>query len=717
MDKQHLPSRIAAVMITTVVVFVFTAGATIGWMGRALDLQARDHVTAQVEGARSNLLAQTRLLMLDYAKWEAAIPRIQSRDMAWIRDNIGASAVAGISFQLAALWGGALPRDISWSVGEGIDPQSGAVDPALLGHIETHLRRIPLNLYRGTEFFVWHNGSLHVIGAARIEPDAPAAVADLVSRDRTTPRILLGQQITPEVLNGIAESLRIEGLSLVRHAPSDRSALALPGADGRPVAFLAWTLPVPGTGMIRQMAPFLLAEIVLMAGLAGFGIILLRRGAGQLIQDERTAIEAARTDPLTGLPNRAALFAALGRPSRAGERAVLFLDVNGFKEINDSLGHAAGDQVIVNLARRLDQLRPPAALLSRIGGDEFVFLIAGPGVEAQLPALTERIQWAFEAPFEILGREMVVGCSLGHAIQRQDETSGEELLREADLSMYKEKRHGRTRPVRPAPDAALTATWDDWLIERELRGALNRLGELFLLYQPILGQDRRLVRAKAVVRWTSPSLGSVPPDIFLPLADRAGLMPELGRHLIRLACADLAHHPDLGISLDVSLSQATEPGFVPDLLEEVGRWHIDFGRIQLELPEPYLQEHRSRAAKLVGDLRDAGIAMALTQVVPGRSPLGSLTRIGFEAIRLIRPPVTESARDAEHRNHLGVTILMAHSAGLRVICDRVDTSEEADALQALGCDLLQGDAFAPPHHIEVLIERWLGRPALCAASA
>jgi len=220
------------------------------------------------------------------------------------------------------------------------DPQSDIVDPALVDFVETHLRRIPLNLRRGAEFFAWHEGEIFILAAARIEPDAPAVVADLISRDVDTPRILMGRRLTGKEIAAIADSSLLTRVALLPEQPVGRDVLPLPGGDGQPIAYLAWEAPDPGTDVLRQILPYFLAVGAVVFGLTLLGTGLARRSAAHLVIAEKQASVAARTDALTGLPNRAAFNEVLTEPALSRERALLFLDVNDFKRINDSIGHA-----------------------------------------------------------------------------------------------------------------------------------------------------------------------------------------------------------------------------------------------------------------------------------------------------------------------------------------------------------------------------------------
>ena len=705
--SHNLPGRIAAVMIGTLLVFILASSIFVTWMVSALDRQGHEAALTQMQNATGNLLSQIRVLTLDYAKWEAAVPMIQAENMSWIYDNIGASAVSGFSFQLVVLWGGPFAGDIGWRDNEAdLEARTGLVDPALLGQVEVHLRRIPLNFYEGTEFFAWHDGSLYVIAASRFEPDSRDAVANLVSRDVNTPRILMGKRLTSGEIGQIGQTYLIDDLHVAREAPKDQQSLPFLGADGQPVAYLAWTPVHASTNLLYRMAlPFVLV-MALITSLSWFGIVLVQRNARQLVIAKHRASSAALTDALTGLPNRAAFNEVLAVPVLAGERAILFLDVNGFKRINDSIGHAAGDEVIIVVAKRLSGVASEDCLLARIGGDEFVFVLTGSNAGFRVPWIAHAVERTLTRPFHVQGHEMQIRMAMGYAVQNEDAMSGEDLVRQADLAMYEAKRQKTGGAV--AFSAVIEdASRDASVIEQGLRSAMTRSGELSIAYQPIVDTDGRMVRAEALARWTSPELGSVAPDRFIAVAEQAGLIVDLGRKLLDIICDDLHAHPDLEVSLNVSPLQLMAPDFIAMLLRKLHERQIDSARVEIELTESIVVEDKELAAQRLEELREAGFSTALDDFGTGYSSIGYLQQLRFHVLKIDRSFVADVGARSERVALLNSMILMAHAMGLRVVCEGVETTDDFNQLRALGCDLFQGFHLDRPLTIGDLSKRWL----------
>jgi diguanylate cyclase (GGDEF)-like protein len=706
LNGRSLPGKIVSLIIGTVLIFLLTLCVSLTWMGRALDEKAYSSDLAQVENARDGLLAQMRVLMLDYAKWEAAVPLVQAENLSWINDNIGASAVTGFAFQLAVLWGGPFEEDLGWQERGTAQPATGSVDGALLGQVEAQLRRIPLNLYRGTEFFAWHEGSLYVIGAARFEPDAPSAIADLISRDTRTPRLLLGRRLSGRIISELGETHLIEALHVVREARRDQPSLPLAGGDGQPVAYLVWETERAGTNVLWRMVLPLSLVVSLATVLAIAGAILVRRGAKQLVYAELRASAAALTDALTGLPNRAAFNNVISAPSRAGERAVLFLDVNGFKRINDSIGHAAGDEVIRCLAQRFAALAATDCPLARIAGDEFVFVVLGANAGFRTEWLAEAVGRTLARQFSVLGHQMRISAAMGYAVQESDDTTGDDLVRQADLAMYEAKRQKSVSAV--AFSAVIEqASRDAAVIEQGLRQALEHEDELSVVYQPILDMNGRMVRAEALARWTSLELGPVSPDRFIAVAEQAGLIIELGRRFFRVICDDLQAHPALNVSLNVSPLQLMAPDYIPGLIRELKERGIGAWRVEVELTEAVVVDDHQMAMQRLEELRDAGFSTALDDFGTGYSSLGYLRQLRFDTLKIDRSLVSGFDRRPEGLAMLGALLVLSHSMDLRVVCEGVETADELRLLRTIGCDLVQGFLLDQPMTVAALSERWL----------
>ncbi|TNC51628.1 bifunctional diguanylate cyclase/phosphodiesterase [Rubellimicrobium rubrum] len=704
----RLPSRIAAVMTGMILVFVVVLGLFSVWTTRTIDREAGQSALRQVDHGIRDQLESIAAMDLDYAKWDEAANAVTRQDAQWLSDNVGQSAVTGEAFQLAVIWGGPLATDLGWIAGGGEGAQAGLLPRGDLEAAERALAGVPVNSYGGHSYVLRLGQDLYAVSVSRIEAlvDDPVGIAPPPPGGQAN--LLLGLRIDGDVLAHLTEAFDVQNPRLVDAPPQAALSTPLPGPDGSPVGYVAWDEPGLDEKLLRQMiGPGLLA-ILIVTGLSGLGMTMVRRNAQELVAAELQASRAARTDAMTGLPNRAAFNEVLARSCKAGERAILFLDVNGFKRINDSIGHAAGDAVIVIVAERLSRLTAPGTVLARIAGDEFVFVLTGTDAQPRTEALAQRIEEVLSIPVSVLGHSMRLRMAQGYAVQFEDDMPGEDLVRQADLAMYEAKRNPERGLV--AFSAVIAqATQDARTIEQGLRQALLRGGEISIVYQPIVGRDGRLARAEALARWTSPTLGVLPPDRFIAVAEQAGLIVELGRHLFGLICDDLEAHPDLRVAINVSPLQLRAPDFVSSFVGELQKRRIDPSRIEIELTETVVVDDSHLAADRLRELRDAGFSTALDDFGTGYSSIGYLRQMNFHVLKIDRSFAAQIASSPQATAMMRSLIELAHGLYLKVVCEGVESAEDLALVRRLGCDLAQGYYLDKPMPMDAFAERWLSQ--------
>jgi diguanylate cyclase (GGDEF)-like protein len=423
-------------------------------------------------------------------------------------------------------------------------------------------------------------------------------------------------------------------------------------------------------------------------------------------------------DPLTGLPNRALfrdrLQHALARSRRRDTTlAVLFLDVDNFKVVNDSLGHEAGDELLIALAPRLDEAVRSGDTVARFGGDEFVLLCEDVADEQEALEIAERVKECFVQPLSIAGGERFVTASIGVAMPSAGHDLPESLLRDADAAMYQAKERGRARFE--VFDADMRASAVERLqVEAELRHALER-DEMRLVYQPVIEVDSgRIAAVEALVRWHHPERGVVPPLDFIPVAEESGLIVPLGAWVLREAMRK-AHHwrrlcgsddTPLVVSVNLSARQMAERDLVStvaELLEETG---VDPRQIALEITETVLVEDTAAAADTLRLLEELGVKLVLDDFGTGYSSLGYVKRFPLSFLKIDRSFVAELGGDGRDAAIVSAIAEMARALGARVVAEGVETDEQLRGVSKLGCELAQGYLFArplPPDEIDALL--------------
>ena len=412
-------------------------------------------------------------------------------------------------------------------------------------------------------------------------------------------------------------------------------------------------------------------------------------------------------DPLTGLPNRTLfndrLEQALARGRRTGARvAVVFIDVDRFKVVNDSLGHETGDALLVQIGARLIQAVRTTDSVARFGGDEFVILFDGVADEEMAMHLTDRVRRELMRPFSLEGDDdFFTTGSLGVALSGA--TSGAaELVRDADAAMYRAKAAGGAT-VELFDSALRHQAVERLRTERALRRGLTR-GELRLHYQPIWSlQTGKIEAVEALVRWARPGQGLVAPGGFVGIAEECGLMPAVGEWVLGEACrqaaewrAQLGEAAPLPVHVNVSsreLEQVDFPGIVADALATAG---LDACDLVLEITETGLLERTQRPAAVLRAIKETGVRIALDDFGTGYSSLSYLERFPIDELKLDREFIARLDGDDEEPVLVGAILAMAHALGLLVVAEGIETEEQARVLRELGCERAQGYALARP---------------------
>ena len=412
-------------------------------------------------------------------------------------------------------------------------------------------------------------------------------------------------------------------------------------------------------------------------------------------------------DQLTGLPNRTLLLdrlhQALARTSRTGTRvAVLFLDLDHFKVINDSLGHDAGDRLLLEVTRSLSDVLRKADTLARFGGDEFVAVVEGVGDVNGVTALAERIAVALDHPM-VEGEQVVtIKTSIGIAISSDENESADDLIRDADMAMYRAKDRGRNRYE--VFDAAMRASARDRLHDEfRLRKALDH-GELRVHYQPLVAvEDCSVIGMEALLRWEDPDRGMVLPMDFIPLAEESGLIVPIGEWVFREAHAQAGRwHAQFGQSLEVAVNlsarQLTEPNLVAtiaDLLDNGGLGSDDV-RVVLEITESLSMEDPAATASILAELKSLGIGLAIDDFGTGYSSLAHLRKFPVDTLKIDRSFISGLDGDRDNRAIVTAIIELGHALELSVLAEGVETEAELKVLRELECDRAQGYWFGRP---------------------
>lgn len=442
-----------------------------------------------------------------------------------------------------------------------------------------------------------------------------------------------------------------------------------------------------------------------------------QRDVTELKAMEERLRHQALHDPLTGLPNRT-LFAqrlelALSRARMQEEPgALLFLDLDGFKDVNDSLGHEAGDKLLVEAAERLMALLTPGATVARFGGDEFAVLLEHPSDEAEAMRVAERIVGTLGEPFVLAEREASISASIGIVALSASSGGSEELLRDADVAMYRAKEEGKGR-YRVFEEAMRVRILQRLRLEDELRRAIQQ-EEFALHYQPkVKLPTGKIVGFEALVRWRHPERGMLPPSAFVPLAEETGLIVPIGLRVLGEACRRAKEWqerfpgvPPLVMCVNLSARQLRDPELVSDVarvLEETG---LDPASLDLEITESVLVRDTEASVVVLDRLRGLGLNLIVDDFGTEYSSLSYLKRLPVNFLKIDRSFVAGIDKDAKDEAIVSSVVGLASSLGMAAIAEGVESAGQAVRLHELGCGLAQGFYFGKPRPAEEVLQ-WL----------
>jgi diguanylate cyclase (GGDEF)-like protein len=503
-------------------------------------------------------------------------------------------------------------------------------------------------------------------------------------------------------LTSIATQLRLVNLRKIDQVPVPQGDLAydLTGPDGSVIARFAWTPKQPGAEIVHNVVPFIAVALTGFALLAAFVLRYMRRTAAALAAGESRLRHLAMHDPLCGLPNRIFFgerLEAVIEEVRNGSApaAVFYIDLDHFKDVNDTLGHHIGDELIRNVTLRLSHTLRGRDLVARLGGDEFAVISSVAGDNEKIILLAQRIISAICSPYSISGQNIIIGASVGIAVIDKNCGTATDIMRYADMALYRAKNEGRNRSC--IYDAAMDADLSTRkLLEADLREAIET-DQLQLLYQPVVNKSgETVVGVEALCRWKHPIRGEIPPSEFIAIAEHSGLIIDLGNWVLRRACIDGRAWPELTIAVNVSSLQFRRMDFV-DVVERILRdTNFDPSRLELELTESVLLGNVDTAEAAMIRLKTLGVRLALDDFGTGYSSLLYLRRFPFDKLKIDRSFVRSIEKAADAAAIVHAIVSLGRGLGMKVTAEGVETADQQLFLRAAGVHSMQGFRFGRP---------------------
>ncbi len=506
----------------------------------------------------------------------------------------------------------------------------------------------------------------------------------------------------------ISDRNLIEGLRFsVTDSPQvGEISVPVPSDAGGRIGYFIWRPELPGNRILSSVGPATAVAAIAILLLLGALIYRLKQSTAAL---ERTVLELKASeahahhlafhDVLTGLPNRALfedrLNHAIARTQEGARIAVMMLDLDRFKHVNDTLGHHAGDSLIREFSIRLAKLLGERDTVTRLGGDEFAILHVSVAGTNSAERLCERILAVALEPYDVLGNQVFVGTSIGLVLAPDGSADRVELLRRADIALYRAKAEGRNcfRTFTSEMDETINVRR---IVEEELRIALDADDGLEVAYQPQIAAGGAIVGVEALIRWRHPVRGFIPPSQFIPVAEQTGLIVPLGEWILRQACQAAQSWPNLFVSVNLSPVQFRTANFAEQVIAIVRETGCDPRRVELEVTESVLLDEVSATADALRTLREAGFRIALDDFGTGYSSLGYLHRFEVDKIKIDRSFTQSLGQGTKAAAVIKAIVSLGHAMSLTVTAEGVETETQKNFLHNAGCNEMQGYLFSKP---------------------
>ena len=707
-----LPSRSVlrlalGIVIPAVLVLVGAVAAVLVSLEEMASTVNRTEMELTRDSAKAAVVSAVRRMaesVGDYAQWDDATRNLYGvPDPTFVEENLAGSTIDPVFFDTVYLIDTTGDDILGYHFGE---PAVASSAEAYGQSLARMIAELPTDARTFDVRAAVANGALGLALLA-VAPIVPVASDMPVTTGR--PRFLaISMAFDAEAVSRLGEDYVIDGLTVGDPLPDSSSRIGLVDYDGTVVASLSWKPRQLGTAAQARVGTIALSMLALLTVLVFLLVGLSVRGLFRLQDKEREARYAATHDLLTGLSNRAALVVHLESAIREMQYggppvALVYLDLDGFKEVNDAYGHAAGDQLLIAASAAFRELCGDR-LLVRVGGDEFAVVVLEPNATVVAVEIGQRLVDFFEERIAVDGRLVSLSTSVGVVGAGSSDISVEELLRRADVAMYRAKHLGRDRICifEPALDAARTRRLE---IAEQLHDALIA-GSLSLAYQPIFdARTGRIVTAEALLRWPQQSGEGVSTAEFISIAEESGLIDEIGAWTIRRACQDALAWPGIRVAVNISPAQFRNPDFASAVAAVLREQGLPPERLEIEVTENFFIAHPEQAQVILGELRRLGVVLALDDFGTGYSSIGYLRRFAFDKLKIDRTLVAGIDTNRQAQQLVHATVLVGRALGLTVTAEGVETEAEAFVLRAAGCHEFQGFHFARPEPAWALTAR------------
>ena len=636
------------------------------------------------------------------------------RNVAWIQQRLGQWLETFFDHQFVFVVDEA--DQLIYSLFDRTAVKSGDMQPIetdlapLLGYLRGRSAAMPdgvLTIFSSDRFTDVGHGKRAVIVQKFLGRPALIAATEITSPEQdyagVAPFVIAAKFINENVLSEISGQLKLLDLRGVEDGQASSApgyVFSLKDDRGHTLTRFSWTPKQPGSQIVKSVIPFVAIAVAGFAVLVGFVLRYMRRTAATIAAGEDRLRHLALHDPLCGLPNRVyfgeRLESVIEEVKIGGPpAAVFYIDLDHFKDVNDTLGHPVGDELIRNVTLRLNRILRGNDLVARLGGDEFAVITTSGPDPYLLEGIAGRIISALSAPYSINGQNIVIGASIGIAVIDRRTQGAADIMRYADIALYRAKNEGRQRAC--IYDAAMDEDLSSRkLLENDLRDAVEN-GGLYLAYQPVVNNSGEVVvGVEALARWNHPERGDIPPAEFIPIAEDSGLITALGEWVLRRACLDGKSWPGITVAVNVSPLQFRRTDFVEMVQRILSETQFEASRLELEVTESTFLGNVATAEAAMQRLKALGVRLALDDFGTGYSSLLYLRRFPFDKLKIDQSFVASIEKAADAAAIVHAIVSLGRGLGMKVTAEGVETAEQHLFLRAAGVHTMQGYRFGKP---------------------
>ena len=725
--QKNLKNRVAAPAILALLLVAVTVAALLSWSAGRTDGITRSWQRDLAAGFVDKLGLELGVITESQARWDEAVRKTHQPvlDLPWLDAVFGpASGIWHVHFESYLIDSNDRPYYAA-DANSRRNPAGFATRAGVVIPLVTELRKKMLKPKAKTDYVRWKSPGIADIRNIDGEPvivvlkPIVSDTGKIVQKPGTEHVYVYLYWLDQTNLKKWAKIYHLNGVRFSWTSEIGSHEISRPilsSRTNRPAGYFVWQPYQPGSIVLGDMILPLLGGFLLISLVVWSLIRRVLRSTAQLQASEAQARHLAFHDVLTGLPNRALFNDRLDRALAMSHRqsdhkfALLFLDLDRFKQVNDTLGHPAGDELIHEVGCRLRGLIREEDTVARLGGDEFAIILNNAPSKRKIDTFCRRVQVALNAPFTVVGSQAHVGVSIGIARAPHDGDDRLELTRKADIALYQAKREGRHCHM-IFNEKLDTTIQHRRRIERDLRDALRDCDQLEVYYQPQYDAALMTVNGvEALVRWNHPELGLLSPTTFVPIAEESGLVESLGEWVLKEACVAGRDWGDLIVSVNISAVQLRRPNFAEQVLKIATEAQFDVERLELEITETALLENLTQCETNLVKLRANGVRISLDDFGTGYSSLSHLRTFRIDRVKIDRSFI-RGLDDSTGRAIVRAIVNLAQSTGLKITAEGVETAEQTQFLCGVGCDELQGFGLSSPLPLSGFQEmyRLLGR--------